>query len=81
MYESYVPKHLTDPLWERLSNCRIFITGGTGLFGHWLLDSLTDANFRLNLKIDVIVLSRNPELARSRMPNLDSRIKFIYGYV
>jgi nucleoside-diphosphate-sugar epimerase len=81
MYESYVPTHLTDPLWQRLSNARLFITGGTGLFGHWLLDSLTDANKRLNLKIEATVLTRNPAAAKTKMSNLDSRIRFIYGGV
>ena len=81
MYESFVPKHLTDPLWERLSNARVFVTGGTGLFGHWILDTLTDANRRLNLKIDATVLTRNPEVAKIKMPGLDQRIRFIKGHV
>ena len=81
MYESFVPKDLTDPLWKRLSNARMFVTGGTGFFGHWILDSLTDANRRLNLKIDATVLTRNPELAKLKMPGLDQRIRFIKGDV
>jgi dTDP-glucose 4,6-dehydratase/UDP-glucose 4-epimerase len=81
MYESFIPRHLTDPLWERLANARLFITGGTGLFGHWLLDSLTDANQRLDLKIEVTVLTRNPDLAKIKMPNLDHRIRFLKGEV
>jgi nucleoside-diphosphate-sugar epimerase len=81
MFESYVPRHLTDPLWQRLANARLFITGGTGLFGHWLLDSLTDANIRLNLKIEATVLTRNPDMARAKMPNLNHRIRFLKGAV
>jgi dTDP-glucose 4,6-dehydratase/UDP-glucose 4-epimerase len=81
MYEEYVPKHLTDPLWQRLAHSKIFITGGTGLFGHWILDSLSDANRRLNLEIEATVLTRNPEKAIVKMPGLDHRIKFIQGQV
>ena len=81
MYEEYVPKHLTDPLWQRLAHSKIFITGGTGLFGHWILDSLSDVNRRLNLEIEATVLTRNPEKAIVKMPGLDHRIKFIQGHV
>jgi UDP-glucuronate decarboxylase len=81
MYESYIPTHLTDPLWQRLAYSKIFITGGTGLFGHWILDSLTDANKRLDLKIEATVLTRNPEKAFSQITNLDPRIRFIKGHV
>ena len=81
MYEEYVPKHLTDPLWRRLAHSKIFMTGGTGLFGHWILDSLSDANRRLNLGIEATVLSRNPEMAIVKMPGMDQRIKFIQGHV
>jgi dTDP-glucose 4,6-dehydratase/UDP-glucose 4-epimerase len=81
MYESFIPRHLTDPLWERLANARLFITGGTGLFGHWLLDSLTDANQRLDLRIEATVLTRNPDWAKIKMPNLDHRIRFLKGEV
>ena len=81
MYAPYLPKHLSDPLWQRLAHARLFITGGTGLFGHWLLDSLTDANQRLNLKISATVLTRHAELAKAKMPYLDSRIHFHEGHV
>ena len=57
------------------------MTGGTGLFGHWILDSLSDANRRLNLKIEATVLTRNPANAIARMPSLDRHIKFIQGNV
>jgi dTDP-glucose 4,6-dehydratase len=65
MYASYLPQDLTDPLWQRLAHARLFITGGTGLFGHWLLDSLTDANKRLNLKIKMILLTRASSTKKS----------------
>ncbi|TSK06127.1 MAG: NAD-dependent epimerase/dehydratase family protein [Geobacter sp.] len=48
------------PLWEKFRGKRIFITGGTGFFGKWLLETLLYANHRLKLGCQVSVLSRKP---------------------
>lgn len=40
----------TKTLWEELRGQRIFITGGTGVFGCWLLESFIWANDQLDLK-------------------------------
>ena len=37
----------TEPLWEELRGQRILITGATGFFGCWLLESFAWANRRL----------------------------------
>jgi nucleoside-diphosphate-sugar epimerase len=39
---------------------RIFLTGGTGFFGKWLLAALAWADAKLELKLKVTVLSRDP---------------------
>jgi len=51
----------TKDLWSGLRGQRIFITGGTGLLGRWLLDSFVYANRKLDLKAGITVLSRDPE--------------------
>jgi nucleoside-diphosphate-sugar epimerase len=58
----------TRDSWEELRGERLFITGGTGFFGSWLLESLIWANDRLRLECDVTVLTRWPEAFRAREP-------------
>src|SRR5438105_4770125 len=49
----------TDSLWKTLQNQRIFITGGTGFFGCWLLESFVWAVKKFNLNTTATVLTRN----------------------
>lgn len=58
------------PAFEHLRGGRIFLTGGTGFFGVWLLESVAWANERLGLNASVTVLTRAPEAFRARMPHL-----------
>jgi nucleoside-diphosphate-sugar epimerase len=60
----------TTGLWEELRGRRIFITGGTGFFGCWLLESFAWANDRLSLGAEALVLTRNPKSFAARMPQL-----------
>jgi dTDP-glucose 4,6-dehydratase len=60
----------TEPLWEELRGERIFITGGTGFLGTWLLESFLHANRRLSLKAQASVLTRNPQAFEKRAPHL-----------
>ena len=47
----------TDGLWDEIRGGRIFITGGTGFFGCWLLESFAWANTKLKLNASAVVLS------------------------
>jgi nucleoside-diphosphate-sugar epimerase len=60
----------TTGLWEELRGCRIFIAGGTGFFGRWLLESFAWANDRLALNAESVVLTRRPESFAAKAPQL-----------
>ena len=51
----------TSELWEEMRSQRLFITGGTGFVGRWLLESFAWANDQLGLNATAVVLSRNLE--------------------
>ena len=59
----------TEDLWADLRGERIFLTGGTGFVGCWLLESLLWANRRLNLGVRCSILTRNPAVFLSRRPH------------
>lgn len=60
----------TEALWEHVRHQRIFITGGTGFFGCWLLESFVWANTKLNLQAKAVVLTRNPAEFAKKCPHL-----------
>jgi dTDP-glucose 4,6-dehydratase len=73
----------TETFWEELKGERIFITGGTGFFGKWFLESFIHANERLNLKAKAVVLSRDASRIKDDAPHLaeNSSIEFHHGDV
>lgn len=60
----------TAGLWEELRGASLFITGGTGFFGRWLLESLAAANRDFNLKLSALVLTRDPKAFQDSAPHL-----------
>ncbi len=73
----------TEGLWEELRGQHIFITGGTGFFGCWLLESFAWANEKFRLQAEAVVLSRNPAVFRAKAPHLAANpaIRFHVGDV
>ncbi len=53
-----------------LRGARLFITGGTGFIGTWLLETLLWANERLALDAQIVVLTRSPEDYARSAPQL-----------
>ncbi len=60
----------TAGLWDALRGSRLFITGGTGFFGCWLLESLLRADTRHGLGVEAVVLTRSPEGFRQKASHL-----------
>ena len=53
-----------------LRGARIFLTGGTGFFGHWLLEPLLFANREMSLGLAVTALTRDAARFRERSPHI-----------
>lgn len=67
--------------WRKLAGQRIFVTGGTGFVGKWLLATLLDADEVLTLDCRITVLSRDPEAFLREWPAMAGRIDWITGDV
>lgn len=63
-------------MWRELRGARLFITGGTGFWGTWLLEGIAAANDRLGADITATLLSRDPAHFRLRLPHLAGRPEF-----
>ncbi len=60
----------TGPLWDEVRGARLFVTGGTGFVGRWMLESMVWANDELDLGIEAVVLSRSPSRFVKDVPHL-----------
>ena len=73
----------TPSLWEPLRGASLFISGGTGFFGVWLLEALLAANRERSLGCRMAVLSRDPAKFAAKAPHLatDPAVSFVEGDV
>ena len=73
----------TEGLWDEIRGEKIFITGGTGFFGCWLLESFAWANTKLKLNASAVVLSRHSDPLKVKAPHLasDPAITFHQGEI
>jgi len=73
----------TRELWDEFRGQRLFITGGTGFFGCWLLESFAWANDQLGLRARAVVLTRAPEAFFRKRPQLTAQpaLQFLRGDV
>ena len=60
----------TGGLWDDLRGERFFVTGGTGFFGRWMLESFLRANDALHLGAEAIVLTRDPSRFAHAAPHV-----------
>jgi dTDP-glucose 4,6-dehydratase len=70
-------------VWPDLRDARLFLTGGTGFVGCWLLESILWADARFDLGVQITVLTRSPEAFRLRAPHLagSARVRLHEGDV
>lgn len=61
---------IVGPRWNALGGARIFVTGGTGFIGKWLVASAIDADRRHRLGLSLTLLTRHPEIFIKEAPFL-----------
>ena len=67
--------------WDRLREKTLFLTGGSGFFGSWLLETLLFAGDRRNLGVKVWALTRSADRFRTILPHLagHSAVRLVEG--
>jgi dTDP-glucose 4,6-dehydratase len=82
--ENVVGRHISHPLshdldavlgrtrdiWEDLRGARVFLTGGSGFVGSWLLDTFAWAVDRLALDASIVVLTRDSGAFAAKVPHV-----------
>ncbi len=79
---AHILRHASADL-DELDGKQLFITGGTGFFGKWLLGALLHANATMNLQLQLTVLSRDPHafLLRHHEVTTCENLSFVRGTV
>jgi UDP-glucuronate decarboxylase len=69
--------------WPKLAGKRIFMTGGTGFIGRWMLEALAAADRQLQLGVTVDVLTRDPTALAAKFPQVSAHpgFRFVEGNV
>jgi dTDP-glucose 4,6-dehydratase len=73
----------TQEVWHEMRGQRIFMTGGTGFFGCWLVESFVHVNRVERLGAHITILSRDPRAFARKCPHLasDSAVTLLAGDV
>jgi dTDP-glucose 4,6-dehydratase len=69
----------SESAFRSLDGARIFITGGTGFVGLWLLESLAYAKECLGLDVLATALTRSPKAFGEKRPHLRENFDFLEG--
>ena len=74
---------LAEPSFRELLGARMLLTGCTGFFGVWILETLLRADERFGLRIDLTLLSRSPAAFIEQRPHLGpaDRLRYLQGDV
>ncbi|HNX35649.1 MAG TPA: NAD(P)-dependent oxidoreductase [Kiritimatiellia bacterium] len=77
----FIALNSRETLFAQLRDKHIFLTGGTGFFGKWLLESFLRVNKIFELNAQVTVLSRHPNefLAQNPWLAAESSVTFLPG--
>ena len=67
---NYMFNGLSENDWRYFSNKRLFITGGSGFIGKWLLSALLTADKRLSLNCQIDILTRSPKQFCESFPHI-----------
>ena len=74
IYEKFPESHLKE-----LHLKKIFLTGGTGFFGKWLLDFFHWANEKKRIDVKVFVLTRRKKECEEKFNHYSNNIYFVEG--